>query len=129
MVLTYKVVYQYGASASIRIGCAFRETKMTTSSPLISSPLRTEIVPETYQDEELRLQILQMRQLLNSDSDEQALSNISWSQDVEAEPDGTAAVAQAAILIHPREVKLVEVHTDSPLTRRNSCQPVCGTVG
>jgi hypothetical protein len=78
-----------------------------TVSRLISSPLRTEIVPETYQDDERRLQILQMRQLLNSDLEE--YSN-SWSQDVEVEADGTAAIAQAATLIRPQEVKVVQIH-------------------
>jgi hypothetical protein len=77
-----------------------------TVSPLISSPLRAEIVPETYQDEERRLQILQMRQLLNSDLEEYANS---WSRDVEVDQDGTSAIAQAGTLIRPQEVKVVHI--------------------
>jgi hypothetical protein len=78
-----------------------------TVSPLISSPLRTELVPETPQDDERRLKILQMRHLLNSDLEEYANS---WSRDVEVEEDGTATIAQAATLIRPHDVKVVEVH-------------------
>jgi len=81
-----------------------------TVSPLISSPLRVEISSETCQDDERRLQIVQMRQLLNSDWEEYALSQTYRSRDVEAEHDGTAAIAQTATLIHPQEVKLVQVH-------------------
>lgn len=75
-------------------------------SPLISSPLRAEIVAETYQDEQRRLQILRMRQLLNSDLEEYANS---WSRNVEVDWDGTAAIAQAGTLIRPQEVKVVQV--------------------
>ena len=81
-----------------------------TASPLISSPLRAEIVPETYADEERRLQLLQMRQLLNSDSEEYVPLKSSSSRDVEADHDGTATIARAATLIRPKEVKLVQVH-------------------
>jgi hypothetical protein len=81
-----------------------------TASPLISSPLRAEIVSETYYDEERRLRILRMRQLLNSDPEEYALSQTSYSRDVPAEHGGNTAIAQVATLIHPQEVKLVQVH-------------------
>lgn len=77
-----------------------------TVTPLISSPLRAEIIAETLQDDERRLQILQMRQVLNSDLEEYANS---WSREAEGDRDGTAAIAQTATLIRPQEVKVVLV--------------------
>ena len=68
------------------------------------------MVPETYRDKARKLKILQMRQLLNSDPDEVALSKNSWSRDVEADHDGIAAIAQAAILVRGEEVKVVQIH-------------------
>ena len=69
--------------------------------------MRAEIVAETLPDDEGRLQILQIRHLLNSDLDEYANS---WSRDSEGDRDGTTtAIAQAAMLIRPQEVKVVQV--------------------
>jgi hypothetical protein len=91
---------------SVRIGHANHEAKIMTVTPLISSPLRAEIDAETLEDDERRLQILQMRQLLNSDLEEYANS---WSRDTEGERDGTSSIAQAATLIRPQEVRVVQV--------------------
>jgi hypothetical protein len=91
---------------SVRIGHANHEAKIMTVTPLISSPLRAEIVAETLEDDERRLQILQMRQLLDSDLEEYA---DSWSRDTEGERDATSAIAQAATLIRPQEVRVVQI--------------------
>ena len=81
-----------------------------TASPVISSPLRAEINPEMYQDEARRLQILQMRNTLNSDTEEYAPSKTLWSQEFEANHDGVVAIAQAATLVRPDEVRVVQIH-------------------
>ena len=94
----------------MRIGYAHRETRMMTASPLVSSPLQAELVPETYQDEARRLQILQMRNTLNSDLEEYTPSKTVWSGEFEANHDGIAAIAQAATLVRPEEVKVVQIH-------------------
>ena len=78
-----------------------------TVRPLISSPLRAERVAETLPDGVCRLQILQMRQLLNSDLEEYPDSRF---RDSEGDREGaTTAIAQAAMLIRPQEVKVVQV--------------------
>lgn len=79
-----------------------------STSPLISSPLRAEIISD-YQDDERRLQILRMRQLLNSDVDEDIVSEHTWSRRIETDEEGTAAKAQIGMLIRPQEVKVVRI--------------------
>ena len=80
-----------------------------SASPLISSPLRVEIIPDSYQDDERRLQILRMRQLLNSD-EEDAVSEHTSSHSIETDHDGVEAKAQIGMLIRPQEVKVVRIH-------------------
>jgi hypothetical protein len=80
-----------------------------SASPLISSPLRVEIISDSYQDDERRLQILQMRQLLNSD-EEDVVSEHTSSHSIETDHDGTEAKAQIGTLIRPQEVKVVRIH-------------------
>ena len=109
MALTYKAQHQHGEPAGLKIGCASRKSKIMSASPLISSPLRTEIVLDSYQDDERRLQILRMRQLLNSD-EEDAVSEHTSSCNIETDHDGTEAEAQIGTLIRPQEVKVVRIH-------------------
>lgn len=93
----------------LKIGCASRKSKIMSASPLISSPLRAEIFSDSYQDDERRLQILRMRQLLNSD-EEDAVSEHTSSHSIETDHDGTEARAQIGMLIRPQEVKVVRIH-------------------
>jgi hypothetical protein len=81
-----------------------------SASPLISSPLRAEIISDSYEDDERRLQILRMRQLLNSDVEEDAMSEHTRSRSIETDYEGTAAKAQIGTLIRPQEVKVVRIH-------------------
>lgn len=109
MALTYKAQHQHGEPADLKISCASRKSKIMSASPLISSPLRAEIVSDSYQDDERRLHILRMRQLLNSD-EEDAVSEYTSAPSIETDHDGTEAKAQIGTLIRPQEVKVVRIH-------------------
>jgi hypothetical protein len=107
--LTYKAQHQNGEPADLKIGCASHKSEIMSASPLISSPLRAEILSDSYQDDERRLQILRMRQLLNSDAEEDAEPERTWSRSIETDHEGTAAKAQIGTLIRPQEVKVVRI--------------------
>jgi hypothetical protein len=108
--LTYKAQHQYGgACGPQKLSASVAKSKIMSASPLISSPLRAMIIADSYQDDERRVQILRMRQLLNSD-EEDAVPEHTSSRSIETDHDGTEAKAQIGTLIRPQEVKVVRIH-------------------
>lgn len=111
---TYKHWFrQQAAEKMVNCGSANLKVQTMTISHQIRSPLQSDIMIETDRNAAERLQqILNMRRMLDSDSDDAMLSAEpeQMSSYLETIPDSTEAVATSCKLTRARNIRLVHIN-------------------